>query len=265
MDVIILASSLKGIAAHHLNYLLKSDKINITMIIHSKGEIKKKHTHYKRKFKKMLKIGVIGALNGIRMRKWYSQDTTLYLKYNSLDKICSDNLIPYKSTPIINCKKTISFFKEANADIGLSLGNGYIGRKVFEIPKYGMINIHHEELPLYQNAQSIIWQIYNGSINTGYTIHKIDKHVDTGEILFQERVPIYFRKTLADTVAYTYSLQWEASAKGLVKVLENIDYYFNNASSQGKGKSYTTPSLFEFLRMKKQFKRLKELQSSNYV
>lgn len=262
MNVVILTSSIKGTASHHLEYLLKSEKINIAMVIYSKGEIKNKKKYYKNKIKKLFKIGLFGALNGIRMRKWYGIDTEAYLHIENLEKICSKNQIAFKEVPSINCEETISYFKEANTDIGLSLGNGYIGSKIFTIPKFGMLNIHHEELPKYQNAQSIIWQIYNGSKHTAYTIHKIDKHIDTGEILLQEKIPIHFRGSLSDTIAYNYAQLWEASAKGFKMVLENFEMYYKNATTQGEGDSYTTPKYLEFQRINRQFIKLKKESKS---
>lgn len=248
---------MRGSAAHQLKYLVQSKNVHIKAVVLNKGEVKNKKKYYKRKIKKTIKIGLFGAINGMKMRKWYSTGTAQYLNVEPIDKICSANNIPLKITPTINCQQTIDCFKNANADLGLSLGNGYIGSKIFKVPKWGMINIHHEELPAYQNAQSIIWQIYNGSRNTGYTIHKIDKHIDTGEILFQEKMPIEFRADLADTVSYNYAQLWDKSAHGLAKVLDDFNYYYENSTAQGHGDSYTTPSFFQFLKIKRQFKKLK--------
>lgn len=260
MKLIILTSSLQGTAAHHLQYLVNSKTIEIVMVVCSKGGIKNKKKYYRRKFKKMMEIGVFGTLNGIRMRKWYNEGTKAYLSYASLEKTCKQYNIPFKEVHTINCKETIQIFKEVNADLGLSLGNGYIGSKIFKTPKYGMLNVHHEILPAYQNAQSIIWQIFNGSKSTGYTIHKIDKNIDTGEIMYQEELPIVFRKTLSDTVSYNYASLWKASIKGLIKVIENFDYYNSNAQRQGKGGHYTTPNLRAFIKIIEQFRKLKNDQ-----
>lgn len=253
IEVIVLTSSSQGSASIQLAELVKSKKIKVKAVVLNRGLITNKKKYYKRKISKTLKIGLFGALNGIRMRKWYSSDITKYLDVPTIEGLCKKHNIPLNITPTINSSQTIEYFKNANVDIGLSLGNGYIGKKVFSIPKFGMINIHHEELPEYQNAQSIIWQLYNNSSNTGYTIHKIDKHIDTGEILFKEVVPITFKKTLASTVSFNYSVLWKKSSKGLVKVLENFESYFEKRIPQGQGNSYTTPSLKQFLKILRNF------------
>lgn len=260
--MIILTSKSNGSAAYQLKEIVKSRKIKVCAVVLSRGRIVNKRRFYKRKLRKILKIGVLGAINGIRMRKWYSDGVTRYLTFDSIEKLCELNNIPLHVTPLINCPDTVKYFTNANAQLGLSLGNGYIGSRIFSIPKFGMLNIHHEELPAYQNAQSIIWQLYNGSINTGYTIHKINKHIDQGEILYQEKVPIVFRESLADTVSYNYAELWKRSAEGLIRVLEDFENFFVNSKKQGSGQSYTTPSLSQYFRIKRNFSRLKKVQGS---
>ena len=258
MRVIILTSSSYGTAAHHLPYLLKSADYEIVMVVlsHQKNVSTKKRII--KIVKKIIKIGVLGALNGMRMRKWYSEDVKKYTPIQNLEFLCKQNNVPFFTTPTINCQQTVALFQQANADVGISLGNGYIEKKIFSIPVYDMINIHHEILPAYQNAQSIIWQLYNNSSNTGFTIHKIDQHIDRGEILFQSYIPIKFKDTLADTVANTSSLLLEGSAKGLVYVLSNFIRLFNTAKKQGAGETYTTPSFRQYLTIHSNFKRLQK-------
>ena len=257
INAIILTCSRKGSASIQLNELIKSKKIKIKSVVLSEGNIPNRRKYFKRKIKKAFKIGLFGVLNGIRMRKWYSIETRKYCNPQSIVDICEKHSIPLNITPSVNCFQTVKYFQETEADIGLSLGNGYIGSKIFSIPKFGMINIHHEELPSYQNAPSIIWQIYNSSNKTGYTIHKIDKNIDTGDILFEEVVPIIFKQNLKTTVSFNYARLWKKSSKGLVKLLENYEYYLEKSFSQGPGKTYTTPSLIEYLVMLKNFKKLK--------
>lgn len=262
IEVIILTSSSQGSASVQLAELVKSKKIKVKAVVLNRGLITNKKKYYKRKISKILKIGLFGALNGIRMRKWYSRGVSEYLIVEPIENLCNLYNIPLKVTPTINHPQTIEYFQNANADIGLSLGNSYIGRKVFSIPKYGMINVHHEELPAYQNAQSIIWQLYNNSSNTGYTIHKIDKHIDTGKILFKEIVPIIFKQNLESTVSFNYSVLWEKASEGMVKLLENFENYNEKSITQGRGKSYTTPSLKQYLKILGNFKKMKKVNTS---
>jgi methionyl-tRNA formyltransferase len=80
MKIVILTSSTHGTAAHHLPYLIESGSCEIAMVILNDGVILNKDKYYKNKIRKILKIGILGALNGIRMRKWFNQDITEYKK-----------------------------------------------------------------------------------------------------------------------------------------------------------------------------------------
>lgn len=147
-------------------------------------------------------------------------------------------------------------FRESGAELGISLGNSYITPGIFNIPRLGMINIHHELLPAFQNAQSIILQLYHGSDTTGFTIHAIDRRIDTGNILLQRAIPIKFGPTLPATITQTMAALIEASREGLVHRLRHFPELAAQAKPQGRGTAYTTPSLWQFLRIKRNWKKL---------
>ena len=136
-----------------------------------------------------------------------------------------------------------------NADLGLSLGNGFISPKTFTIPEFGMLNVHSEVLPRYQNAQSIIWPIYCNDPFTGFTIHEIERKIDGGRILFQQRTAILFEKTLEMTVRKSRAMVENQIPAALAEVCLHFGDYRSRAAAQSGGCSYTTPSIWQYLRM----------------
>ena len=228
------------------------------MVVLAEKASTKSKNRFQKTLTKILRIGPLGALNGIRMRSWYDLVAN-GSNVRRLDDTCRENGIPFHTSPAINSAWTRELFTSAQADLGISLGNGYIGPSVFTIPKWGMINIHHEMLPDYQNAQSVIWQLYNRSRITGYTIHRIDKHIDTGAILHQEPVPIVFRDHLHRSITDTYLALLDASAIGLVHVLQHFERLANSARPQGPGRSYTTPSIRQFIRICRNHRKLAKI------
>lgn len=60
-----------------------------------------------------------------------------------------------------------------------------IPEKILKIPKFGCINLHASLLPKYRGAAVIQAPILNGDKETGITIMKLDKGLDTGPILAQ--------------------------------------------------------------------------------
>jgi len=63
-------------------------------------------------------------------------------------------------------------------------------RRLLEIPRWGVINIHASLLPAYRGAAPIPWVILNREPKTGLTLMRMDEGLDTGPILFQEEIPI---------------------------------------------------------------------------
>ena len=260
MRIVILTSNRVGTASYCLPDLVNSTNSEIVRVIYSRGIVKKDGAYYRKRLKKVWKIGILGAINGVRIRSWFKgSDKKENLR--DIEAICKELGVDYAETPAINHATTVELIKTANADLGLSLGNSYIPKKVFSVPKFGMLNIHGEVLPDFQNAQSVIWQIYENSPVTGYTIHKIDNKIDTGEIVKQEKFPILFQSTLAETVRKTMDQILDKSCCGLIEVINNFEDYFNKARTQGKGKSYTTPSYRQFRRIKRNFEILKNQYS----
>ena len=261
LRVIILTSSITGTPAYFVPTIFEKSSVEIVTVIVSQNKTVKKKNSLQKRIKKVAKIGIFGAINGISMRSWFSEKRDHFLpKSDNLVNFCAKNGIKLQFTPTINCQETINFFIEAKADLAISTGNSYIGKRVFNIPKYGMVNSHGEILPDYQNGQSVIWQLYNMSNQTGYTLHKVNSKIDQGEIIYQERFDIDFKATLSETVAYNCAEITKRAALGLVKVLDDFEVYYQNARPQGKGNHYTTPSIWQFFKIWKNYKTLTKKQ-----
>ncbi|MDZ4821558.1 MAG: formyltransferase family protein [Planctomycetota bacterium] len=245
MKLIVLTSSRFGTASNCLPILSGSAKYSIARVIVSRGLQTDRARLWQRKLKKTMRIGVLGALNGIRMRTWYDGGHPTA----DLVELCQRLGIPVFETENTNSEETVRLFREAAPDLGLSLGNGYISHRVFSIPKYGMINAHGERLPAYQNAQSVIWPIYHLETQTGLTIHQIDRSIDTGKILYREEYPIVFCAKLENTVRRTLEITQERTPPAVRYVCENYELLMNQATAQENGRSFTTPSIWQFLRM----------------
>ena len=61
---------------------------------------------------------------------------------------------------------------------------------VWAMPELGSFNIHGSLLPQYRGAAPINWAIINGEKETGVTSFFLKHEIDTGDLIFQDRVPI---------------------------------------------------------------------------
>lgn len=87
------------------------------------------------------------------------------------------------------------------ADIDLIIVCGYkfiIPREIFSIPRNSTINIHPSMLPRYRGQHVINWAIVNGESETGVSLHFMEETLDTGNIIIQKSIPIYFEDTAKD-------------------------------------------------------------------
>jgi methionyl-tRNA formyltransferase len=260
LKVVIITSDPEGTAPNFIFQSKEGDvKYQITGVIEVQNTSHKNKRFYVKKLRKAWKIGFLGTLNGIRIRKWFNQPKSEH----TLELLCAENNIPHFKVETVNSPKTLQFVQQLNSDLGISLGNSFISKKVFQSFPMGMINIHGEILPEYQNAQSIIWQLYNNSDTTGYTIHKIDDKIDQGDILLQEKQKIEFKKTLSETVSHNAQLISQNATKGLIELLKNFDQYYLNARKQHVGITYTTPSFWRFLRIYFNYRKLSKQQGKS--
>lgn len=91
----------------------------------------------------------------------------------------------------LRTKETISVFKSHGADIAVVVAYGRILSKSYlgAFPK-GCINVHFSILPEYRGAAPVNWVIVNGETETGITTMKMDRGLDTGDILLQSKTEI---------------------------------------------------------------------------
>ena len=90
---------------------------------------------------------------------------------------------------------------------------------VLNFPKYGCINMHASLLPKYRGAAPIQWSILNGDEYTGVTTMKMDKGLDTGDMLISEKIKIDEYETSEELFEKMANL----GADVLVKTILNIE------------------------------------------
>ncbi|HEX7367942.1 MAG TPA: methionyl-tRNA formyltransferase [Pelobium sp.] len=88
--------------------------------------------------------------------------------------------------------------KALNADLQVVVAFRMLPEVVWAMPKYGTINLHASLLPQYRGAAPINWAIINGEKETGVTTFFLTHEIDTGAILFSEKIEITADMTAGD-------------------------------------------------------------------
>ena len=78
--------------------------------------------------------------------------------------------------------------REIDADLFIVVAFRMFPEEVWDMPSRGTINLHAALLPKYRGAAPIQWALINGERETGVTTFLLDKEIDTGRVLLQERV-----------------------------------------------------------------------------
>jgi methionyl-tRNA formyltransferase len=136
--------------------------------------------------------------------------------YTPLKKFCKTNKIK-----LIQSDKP-SELKEAikNSDVGVCVGYMKILRKeFFELPKYGIYNLHCGKLPEYRGRAPISRTIISGDSDLIMTVHKIDEGVDSGNIAIEDKIRI----TSKDDVNSLYQKFSSNSHKSIIELLKSIE------------------------------------------
>ena len=89
---------------------------------------------------------------------------------------------------------------------------------VWSMPPWGTINLHGSLLPAYRGAAPIHWAVLNGERETGVTIFFLQHAIDTGDLLYQERMPI----SPEETTGSVYQRMMAIGARALLRSLHLI-------------------------------------------
>jgi methionyl-tRNA formyltransferase len=116
-----------------------------------------------------------------RGKKIQSSDVKLTaLKYN----------LPVLQPISLKSPEFIEELSSYNADLFVVVAFRMLPEVVWSMPPMGTFNLHASLLPQYRGAAPINHAIINGEKETGLTTFLLDKEIDTGEIIMQEKVVI---------------------------------------------------------------------------
>jgi methionyl-tRNA formyltransferase len=80
--------------------------------------------------------------------------------------------------------------RDFRADLQVVVAFRMLPELVWNMPPMGTMNLHASLLPKYRGAAPINWAIINGEKETGLSTFLLKHQIDTGDLLFQERLSI---------------------------------------------------------------------------
>lgn len=160
-------------------------------------------------------------------------------------KIDHKNLIEVNS---VNSDECIEVLKSINPDIILVCGTRIISKHVLTEIDAKFVNTHIGITPKYRGVHGGYWAVANNDIdNLGVTIHFIDEGIDTGDIIYQDKVKISKRDNFS---TYVY-LQYAKGIKILKKAVKDIiNEDVNILSNSSESKLYFHPTIWSYLQLR---------------
>jgi methionyl-tRNA formyltransferase len=110
-----------------------------------------------------------------------------------------------------------ALIEESQADhVVISSYNRIIKGDLLE--RYTVINVHFSPLPRYRGRAPVNWAIINGETFAAISIHLVDSGLDSGNILYQKKIPILPRDVVTDLYQRLNALQEQHLGQTVVRV-----------------------------------------------
>lgn len=140
------------------------------------------------------------------------------LLQSEVKKLAIEKNLPVLQPEKLKNETFIQNLAALHADIFVVVAFRMLPEIVWSMPPLGSYNLHGSLLPKYRGAAPIHWAVINGETETGVTVFKLKHDIDTGDILLQEKIPVFPE----DTTGIVYERMQHVGAKTLVNALRLI-------------------------------------------
>jgi methionyl-tRNA formyltransferase len=126
--------------------------------------------------------------------------------------------IPVLQPEKLKNKGFLEELKSYRADLQVVVAFRMLPEVVWNMPPLGTFNLHASLLPQYRGAAPINWAVINGETESGVTTFFLQHEIDTGQIIFQEKVAVGYH----DTAGTLYDNLMKTGAELVVKTVAAI-------------------------------------------
>jgi methionyl-tRNA formyltransferase len=126
----------------------------------------------------------------------------------------------------------IAELQNINADLFVVVAFRMLPEVIWNMPKFGTINLHGSLLPKYRGAAPIHHAVINGDIETGVTTFRLKHEIDTGDIILQSRIPIHESDNTGDVHDRMMKVGAETVLQTVKKIEEGNVVYLKQTDSE---------------------------------
>ena len=195
---IVILTSFQPHSIYVVNRIVKEKNV-VGRVLENRGMLKldrrNKWVHWNNIRKR---YGLFKAIDRYIYLKYYrksihrkEEKTKISALFPNGEEIAYNDTVPTIEVGNINDDKAYQFISELSPDLICVCGTSVIKPRIFNLAKHGAINIHVGITPEYRSAKPIEWALHNRDYeNVGVTLHFVDRGVDTGDTIFQEKIPV---------------------------------------------------------------------------
>ena len=160
--------------------------------------------------------------------------------FSSVKKYASQQNLEILQPDNLKDPNFINQLQKWNSDVQVVVAFRMLPKQVWQLASKGTFNLHASLLPKYRGAAPINWAIMNGEKESGVSTFFIDEKIDTGNIIFQQKVKIEEHENAG-------SLHNKLMHSGAQLISKTIDAINNNTAPniEQKGESSQAPKIFK--------------------
>jgi methionyl-tRNA formyltransferase len=163
------------------------------------------------------------------------------LNESAVKKYAVEKGIPVLQPTNLKSEEFIAELRSYQAELQIVVAFRMLPEVVWSMPKHGTFNLHASLLPNYRGAAPINWAIINGEKETGVTTFFLKHQIDTGDLIFQEKVPI----TAQETAGSLHDKLMQVGGELVVKTVEGIEKDEIETFPQPSVESKEAPKIFK--------------------
>ncbi|MBK9257348.1 MAG: methionyl-tRNA formyltransferase [Saprospiraceae bacterium] len=150
-----------------------------------------------------------------------------------------------KEIPVLQPEKLkspefLATLKSYDADLQIVVAFRMLPEVVWNMPPKGTYNLHGSLLPKYRGAAPINWAIINGETETGVTSFRLRQEIDTGDVLFQDKIDIL----PDDTAGSLHDKMMLLGSETILKTVKAVESESVNFTKQDDALATKAPKIF---------------------
>jgi methionyl-tRNA formyltransferase len=165
----------------------------------------------------------------------------MQLQQSAVKKYAVENNIKVLQPVKLKDPEFIAELQSLNADLQVVIAFRMLPQIVWQMPKFGTLNLHASLLPDYRGAAPINWAIINGETKTGVSTFFLKHEIDTGDVLLTKEVAI----TSTTNAGELHDLLMQVGAETVVKSLELVENGNTKGTPQGDDNNKMAPKIFK--------------------